>query len=86
MKTKQLVIEEVTYEIVEPTVGVLFPIMDLMEKDPKSFQLGLVKNCVHVSGQPLGDGVNALGLGTYIKLMTAVLEVSGLSESASGNV
>jgi hypothetical protein len=86
MKNKQLVIDEITYDIKEPTVGVLFPIMDLMEKDPKAFQLGLVKSCVYVNGAPIGEAVNDLGLAVYIKLMTAVLEVSGLSGDASGNV
>jgi hypothetical protein len=86
MKNKQLVIDEIIYDIKEPTVGVLFPIMDLMESDPKAFQLGLVKNCVHVNGAPLGEAVNDLGLAVYIKLMTAVLEVSGLSGDVSGNV
>jgi hypothetical protein len=86
MKNKQLVIDEITYDIKEPTVGVLFPIMDLMEKDPKAFQLGLVKSCVNVNGTPIGEAVNDLGLAAYIKLMTAVLEVSGLSEGDSGNV
>lgn len=86
MKTKQVIIDDVTYEIKEPTVGVLFPIMDLMEKDPKAFQIGLVKNCVNVNGAPIGEAVNALGLGTYIKLMQSVLEVSGLSGEVQGNV
>jgi hypothetical protein len=86
MKTKLVTIDEVSYEIKEPTVGVLFPIMDLMEKDPKAFQIGLVKNCVYVNGAVLGEAVNDLGLGTYIKLMQTVLDVSGLTESAQGNV
>lgn len=86
MKTKLVTIDEVSYEIKEPTVGVLFPIMDLMEKDPKAFQIGLVKSCVFVNGAPIGEGINDLGLGTYIKLMQDVLEVSGLSGDVQGNV
>jgi hypothetical protein len=86
MKTKLVTIDEVSYEIKEPTVGVLFPIMDLMEKDPKAFQIGLVKSCVYIDGQSIGEGVNDLGLGTYIKLMQTVLEVSGLTDGVQGNV
>jgi hypothetical protein len=86
MKTKLVTIDEVSYEIKEPTVGVLFPIMDLMEKDPKAFQLGLVKTCVSVNGAPIGEGINDVGLKTYIKLMQEVLEVAGLSGDAQGNV
>lgn len=86
MKTKLTTIDNVEYTIKEPTVGVLFPIMDLMEKDPKAFQLGLVKTCVNVNGGPIGEGINDLGLGTYLKLMQEVLEVSGLSGNVQGNV
>jgi len=84
MKTTQVVLESGTYEVREPTVGVLFPIIDLMEKSPKDFQMALVKKSIFVNGQPIGESVNNLGLGEYIKLMQAVLEVTGLSGDTAG--
>jgi hypothetical protein len=57
--------------------------MDLMEKDPKAFQLGLVKGSIFKNGQPLGDEVLNLGLSDYMALMTAVIEISGLGGPAS---
>ena len=78
MKTATLVINEVEYTVQEPTVGILFPIMDLMETDPKQFQMELVKRSIHVNGAPIGDNVNNLGLSSYVQLMQKVLELAGL--------
>jgi hypothetical protein len=78
MKTKELVLNGVTYTIKEPTVGVLFPIMDLMEENPKEFQMQLAKASISVNGTSIGDGILELGLGDYLKLIQAVVEISGL--------
>lgn len=78
MKTKELVLNDITYTIKEPTVGVLFPIMDLMEENPKEFQMQLAKASISVNGAPIGDGIFDLGLGDYLKLIQAVVELSGL--------
>jgi|688.fasta_scaffold87268_6 hypothetical protein len=79
MKTKQITLESGTYTIKEPTVGILFPILDLMEKDPKGFQMGLVKGSIFkADGTPLGDGILELGLSEYMTLMQEVIEVAGL--------
>jgi hypothetical protein len=82
MKTKQITLESGVYELREPTVGVLFPIMSLMEKDPAGFQIGLVKGSIYKDGKALGDEVNNLGISEYMTLMTAVIELSGLGATA----
>jgi hypothetical protein len=82
MKTKQITLESGVYELREPTVGVLFPIMAQMEKDPAAFQLGLVKGSIFKDGEALGDAVNDLGISEYMTLMTAVIELSGLGATA----
>lgn len=84
MKTKSITLESGTYEVREATVGVLFPILDLMEKSPKEFQMALVKNCVYRDGALLGDAVNDLGLGDYVTLMQTVLDVTGLGAQNEG--
>ncbi len=78
MKTKELVLDDVTYTIKEPTVGVMFPIMDLMETDPKQFQMELAKASIFVNGVSIGDKILDLGLGDYLKLISEVVNVSGL--------
>ena len=84
MKTKQVILESGTYEVKEPTVGVLFPILNLMEKSPQDFQMALVKKCIYTNGQPIGEAVNSLGLTDYMALMAAVLEVTGLGGAEAG--
>ena len=84
MKTKQVVLESGTYEVKEPTVGVLFPILGLMEKSPQDFQMALVKKSIFINGQPIGEAVNDLGLADYMALMSAVLEVTGLGGTEAG--
>ena len=81
MKTKTITLESGTYVIKEPTVGVLFPILDLMEKDPKAFQMGLVKGSIFLAdgATALGDGIMNLGLSEYMTLMNEVVEVAGLN-------
>jgi hypothetical protein len=83
MKTKQITLESGVYELREPTVGVLFPIMQLMEKDPAAFQLGLVKGSIFKDGQALGDAVNDLGISDYMVLMNEVILLSGLGAPAA---
>jgi hypothetical protein len=83
MKTKQITLESGVYELREPTVGVLFPIMQLMEKDPAGFQLGLVKGSIFKDGQALGDAVNELGISDYMTLMNEVILLSGLGAPAA---
>ena len=78
MKTKELVLNEVTYVVKEPTVGVLFPILPLMEEKPTEFQMELAKASIFVDGKSIGDGIMNLGLSDYLKLITAVIEVAGM--------
>ena len=80
MKTKQVIVNDVAYVIKEPTVGVLFPIMDYMETDPKKFQMELAKASIELDGAPIGDRLLDLGLGEYLKLITEVISLSGLGE------
>lgn len=82
MKTKTIVVDGVTYEAKEPSVGVIFPIMDLMSSDPKQFQMELIKRSVFVNGQALGEAVNDLTLGAYIKIGEAVIDIAGLAGDA----
>jgi hypothetical protein len=83
MKTKTITLDKGTFVIKEPTVGVLFPIMDLMEKDPKAFQMELIKGALFQADgvTPVGEGLMDFGLGDYMALVTEVVEVAGLAGS-----
>ncbi len=63
------------YTINEPKVGDMMPIMDLIDKDPKQFQLQLAMKCVSVNGQPIGEKINELPISVYMKLVAALMEL-----------
>lgn len=84
MKSKELVIDNITYTIKEPNVGVIFPIMDLMTSDAKKFQMELIRRCVYVNNAPLNDAVNELAISAYIKLGEAVVEIAGFAGEQEG--
>jgi hypothetical protein len=48
------------YEVREVTVKQVMPLMDMMEIDPRRFQLELAKLAIYKDGEPLGDGVEDL--------------------------
>ena len=81
MKSKELL----GYTVVEPTVGVMFPLMKIMDTDPQKFQLELAKAAIFKDGKALGNSVNDLGISEYMKLMNAVMEVSGFPDATAGN-
>jgi hypothetical protein len=63
------------YTVNEPTVGDMMPIMELLDKDPKQFQLQLAMKCVYLDGQPLGEDINELPISTYMKVVAALMEL-----------
>ena len=66
------------YEVIEPTVGVMMPLMELAESDPKQMQFKLAQTCVLKDGKPIGEALNDLPMSTYLKLVTAIMSmVSG---------
>jgi hypothetical protein len=71
MKSKQVG----KYTINEPRVGDMMPIMDLIEKDPKQFQLQLAMKCVMLDGKPIGEGINELPISEYMSIVAALMEL-----------
>lgn len=63
------------YTLIEPTVGHMMPNMDLIESNPKEFQYRLAKLCILKDGQPIGDALDALPISTYMKLISALMEL-----------
>jgi hypothetical protein len=72
------------FEVHEITVGQLMPIMDMMESNPRQFQIELAKAAIYKDGQPIGDGLNNIGISDYLKLTSLVMEVSGLGGEGKG--
>jgi len=85
MKTKELEVNGKKYTVKEPSVGVIFPLMKLMDKDPQGFQLELAKATIYVDGAPIGDALLEMGLSEYMKLISEVVSVSGLGEAEVPN-
>jgi len=74
------------YEVREPLVGDIRPIMAMMSKAPEDFQFELAKRCIFKDGGAIGDAIAAIPFSQYVPLMTAVMEVSGFSTpSDEGN-
>jgi hypothetical protein len=67
------------YEIHEPTVGVMMPLMSIMNEDSSKFQLELAKACIYKNGKPIGDALLDMGMKDYMKLILEVMAISGLS-------
>jgi len=67
------------YEIHEPTVGVMMPLMDMMNEEPSKFQLELAKSCIYKDGKPIGDALLEMGMADYMKLILEVMAISGMS-------
>ena len=65
------------YEVREPLVGDVRPIMGLMSKEPESFQFELAKRCIFKDGASIGDAIGEIPFSQYVPLMTAVMELSG---------
>ena len=85
MKVKELEVNGKKYTVKEQSVGVIFPMMKLMDKDPQGFQLELAKASIYVNGAPSGDALLEMGLSEYMKLIGEVVNVSGLGDSEVPN-
>ena len=62
------------YEIKELTIGQMMPIFDLIQTDPKKFQLEMVKAAAYVNGKPIGEDALNLPVSEYMKLAVQVME------------
>ena len=63
------------FTVNEPTVGDMMPNMDLIENNAKEFQYRLAKLCIQKDGTPIGDGLDALSISQYMKLVAALMEL-----------
>ena len=81
MKTK--IVGE--YEVREPLVGDVRPIMGLMSKAPEDFQFELAKRCIYKDGENIGDAIANIPFSQYVPLMTAVMELTGFMAGEAGN-
>jgi len=68
------------FEIVEPTVGVMMPIMNLMDTDSNKFIMELARGCVHKNGVPIGADLDAVSFADYKAMIPLLLEVAGFGE------
>lgn len=73
------------FEVREPLVGDVRPIMGLMSKSPEEFQFELAKRCIFKDGDAVGDTIGDIPFSQYVPLMTAVMELSGFMQGDEGN-
>lgn len=70
------------YSFKEPTVGdvpELFKAMTGAEFDNTAVMESLIKNCILVNGQPIGDGYQSIPIREMQLLVTEVLKKAGMS-------
>jgi hypothetical protein len=67
------------YEIKELTIGQMLPIFDLIQSDPKAFQMAMVKLAVYKDGVALGEEALNLPVSEYMKLAVEVMEKHNFS-------
>lgn len=75
MKSLQIKVDDITYDITELSMREVLPVMESVEANQLSIEL--TKLAVKVKGKPLGDAVLDLGFSTYSKLSEAVNTVHG---------
>lgn len=83
-KTQQVVIGEQVYVVHELKVRDMMNIMPRLgdESQASEATLDLMKLCVHVGDQAIGDAIEDLGLSDYMALVDPVMEVNGLKGKA----
>lgn len=75
MKSKSVAIDGRNYEVREPTMREMLPVM---ETEPENLSIEMIKHFVTVDGNPLGEDALDLGWATFQKLVTVMNEVSGV--------
>ena len=85
LKKKQLVIDDINYEVRELTMREIAPIMPrLTGDDALSAQFDMLTIAVSQEGVPMGDTVLDLGASAFTKLVEALMAVSGF-DGGQGN-
>jgi len=79
MKRKSVKIGQ--FEVCELSVREMMPLMRIMGEDSEDGQMHLIGAAVKIDGKAIGhEAVEELGMGDYMKLVTAVSEINGLVE------
>lgn len=79
-KEKKVKVNGSEYLVREIRIGDMLPLLPRLSGDEANeAQLEIVKKCVLVNGQPIGDAAVDLGLSEYLELAAIVMEVNGLS-------
>jgi hypothetical protein len=79
----------VEYTVKELTIGEMLPLMPRMQNTEdhealQEAQMEMMQKCIYKDGQLLGEGVMNIGLKGYLKLVTAAIEINGLSSEGKG--
>jgi hypothetical protein len=72
------------YEVREPMVSDMEPIMAMMEANPKQAQKEMVKRFVFKDGSPIGENVDQITFKNYFKLLKAVNAACGFEDEQPG--
>ena len=79
LKVEKLKLDGVTYEVRELPVKILLPLSEKLSAGGPDGQLELIGASVAVDGKLLGTDAGEMGASVYMKLVSKVLSVNGLS-------
>ena len=85
LNTKKINLRGEDYEVRELTIKDMMPLMSRLAEDPESGQMELVKKCVYQNDVLVGDAVENLPAGAFLKLIAAVTEVNDLGDDAGND-
>lgn len=67
-------------ELREPSVSAIRPFMHLMSEDTQSFLLEVLNVSLYMSGQPVPDALDKIGMSELSRLIPLVTELLGFED------
>ena len=82
LKQSVIEIDGDKFEINELSVSKMLPILPKLQNDDESLnaQMDIMRLSVRINDQPVGEGVDDIGLSTYMRLVDEVVNINGLGK------
>lgn len=82
---KDVPINNMNFSVMEISIGEMLPILPRLQGDEANeAQIDIMKKAVLLDGVVMGENLLNIGLASYMKLITEVLQINGLSAKELG--
>lgn len=82
LKSKEVDLDGDVFVVAEIAVGQMMPLMSKLnsedEVEAQEAQLDMMRVCILVDGEPIGDRLDELGISAYLKLAEDVMAINGM--------